>query len=333
MPALSVRHLSVHAGGLALVQDVSFDVAAGERVGLIGESGSGKSLTALAIMGLLGGGLTATGQVLLDEEDLLAATERRRDQLRGDRVTMIFQEPMTALNPTMRIGRQVGEPLREHRGLSRAQADLRAVELLARVEIPEPGRYARLYPHQLSGGQRQRAMLAAALACDPQVIVADEPTTALDVTVQQRVLELMGRLVAEEGSALLLITHDLAVVAQICDRIVTMYGGRVVEVGETSAVLDAPRHPYSQALVATSAAVSVDTDFGDGDLPTIAGTVPAAGRFPAGCPFRDRCPRADDACGETPPLGELDGRLVACWHPVPLGQRPVTGASVVQVEP
>jgi peptide/nickel transport system ATP-binding protein len=272
-------------------------------------------------MGLLGNGLMTTGRVELDGEDLVRASERRRCELRGDRISMIFQEPMTALNPTMRIGAQVGETLRIHRGIGRRAAARAAVELLARVELPEPARYAGLYPHELSGGQRQRVMMAIAISCDPDVILADEPTTALDVTVQRRVLDLLDRLVAEEGCALLLITHDLAVVSEMCDRVLTMYGGRGVESGTTTAMLEAPRHPYTEALLATSAAVSVDGLAPGADLPSIPGFVPGAGHFPSGCPFRARCPHETDACGVMPPLAGLDDHEVACWNPVPAGVR------------
>jgi oligopeptide/dipeptide ABC transporter ATP-binding protein len=317
MALLSVRDLDISSSGLPLVSEVSFDVHAGERVGLIGESGSGKSLTALAVMGLLPAGLTATGRVELAGEDLLSTSERRRCALRGDRIAMIFQEPMTALNPTQRIGRQVGETLRIHRGVGRREAGRAAVDLLARVELPDPVRYADLYPHELSGGQRQRVMMAIAISCDPEVILADEPTTALDVTVQRKVLDLLDRLVAEEGCALMM-THDLAVVSELCDRVLTMYGGRVVESGTTDELLDRPRHPYTAALLATSQAISVDGAEPGVALPSIAGSVPAAGRFPRGCPFRDRCPRQVEACVEVPATTSEGLHAVACWNPVPV---------------
>jgi peptide/nickel transport system ATP-binding protein len=312
-----VRDLSVStAGGLRLLEGVSLDVEKGERVGLIGESGSGKSLTALAVMGLLADGLSATGHVFLRNEDLLTASERRRCQLRGNVVSMIFQEPMTALNPTMHIGKQVGETLRIHRGLGRRAAQRAAVDLLGRVELPDPERCAMMYPHELSGGQRQRVMMAMAISCDPEVVLADEPTTALDVTVQHRVLELLDRLVAEEGCALLLITHDLAVVSEMCDRVVTMYGGRVVEVGPAERMLTSPAHPYTEALLETALAVSLDSPSG-GPLPAIAGSVPAAGAFPSGCPFRDRCARRVDDCEVMPALAGAGAHAVACWRPIP----------------
>jgi oligopeptide/dipeptide ABC transporter ATP-binding protein len=316
MPLLRVRDLSVTSGSLTLVNGVNLEVNAGERVGLIGESGSGKSLTALAISGLLGEGLRASGEVSLDGEDLVAATERRRCEVRGSRIAMVFQEPMSALNPTRRIGDQVGETLRIHQGLSRRSAEKAAVDLLRRVEFADPERYVRMYPHELSGGQRQRVMIASAISCDPEVILADEPTTALDVTVQRRVLDLLDRLVDESGCALLLIAHDLAVVSEVCDRVVTMYGGRVVESGSVAQIIDDPHHPYTKALLATSKALSVaETSLGT-SLPSIPGTVPNAGQFPRGCPFRDRCDRRVEACVEVPPTLVRDTRTLACWNPV-----------------
>jgi oligopeptide/dipeptide ABC transporter ATP-binding protein len=326
MPLLRVEDLDVTSGSLSLVSGVNFEVDAGERVGLIGESGSGKSLTALAIMGLLGEGLSARGKVHFADEDLLAASERRRCELRGNKIAMIFQEPMSALNPTRRIGDQVGETLRIHRHLSRRASEKAAVELLRRVEFTDPERYARMYPHELSGGQRQRAMIASAISCDPDVILADEPTTALDVTVQRRVLDLLDRLVDEEGCALLLIAHDLAVVSEVCDRVVTMYGGRVVESGSVAQIIDEPHHPYTKALLATSKALSVTEAASGADLPSIPGTVPSAGHFPRGCPFRDRCERSTDACGEMPPTLVYDTRTLACWNPVEGNAAMVEGA-------
>lgn len=328
MALLEVEDLGVASSRLTLVSDVTFSVDAGERVGLIGESGSGKSLTALAVAGLLGEGLTSSGRVRFAGEDLLAAGERRRCELRGDRISMIFQEPMTALTPTRRIGDQVGETLRIHRGLGRRAAASAAVDLLERVEFREPARYARMYPHELSGGQRQRVMIAIAISCDPDLILADEPTTALDVTVQRKVLDLLDRLVREEGCALLLIAHDLAVVSEVCDRVVTMYGGRLIESGSVSEIVDDPRHPYTAALLATSRAISVDRPDEGVDLPSIAGTVPAAGHFPDGCPFRDRCERSLDACGVMPPSRTLGTRTLACWNPVgsPFPTIPVLGS-------
>jgi peptide/nickel transport system ATP-binding protein len=309
---LDVRRLTVTVGAVPAVQDVSFTLPRGRRTGLIGESGSGKTLTALAIVGLLPEGIAATGRVLYGEEDLLAAPESRLCALRGDRLAMVFQEPMTALNPVMRVGDQVAEPLRVHRGLSRAAAAREAVRLLERVQVPDAAEKLRAYPHQLSGGQRQRAMIAMAMACSPDLLVADEPTTALDVTVQAQVLALLSRLVDEEDATLLLITHDLPVVDQLCDGVLVMYGGRIVEAGETADVFGRPRHPYTLALLETIP--PLDEELPGGRLRAIPGSVPGLGEFPSGCPFRGRCPRADGACLEMPPLAG-DGHAVACWHP------------------
>jgi len=313
---LELTGVGVTAGPTAIVHDVSFSLAPGERVGLIGESGSGKSLTALAIMGLLPEELSGRGTVRLDGRDLTTMSDRQLGALRGDRLAMVFQEPMTALNPLMRVGRQVAEALRRHRDLSRAEVAARVGQLLARVELPDPAAAGRAYPHQLSGGQRQRVMLAMALACDPAVLICDEPTTALDVTVQARMLALIDRLVAEEGSALLFITHDLAVVSGRCERVLVMYGGHIVEAGPTAAVFALPRHPYTAGLLQASAATTDPSLLdGRGRLPTIPGTVPAAGHFPSGCVFRTRCQRATDVCETVPPLAGA-ARQVACWHPI-----------------
>jgi len=309
---LEVRHLTVTVGGMRAVRGITFALPRGRRTGLIGESGSGKTLTALAIMGLLPEGLTAGGVAMYGAEDLLSLPDSRLCELRGDRLAMVFQEPMTALNPVMPVGAQVAEPLRVHRGLSRRDATLEAARLLERVQIPNAAERLRAYPHQLSGGQRQRAMIAMAIACSPDLLIADEPTTALDVTVQAQVLALLGRLVDEEGATLLLITHDLPVVDQLCDRVLVMYGGWIVEEGETDEVFGRPRHPYTVGLM--DAIPPLDEDLPDGRLRAIAGSVPGLGEFPSGCPFRTRCPRADDACAVMPPLAG-DGHLVACWHP------------------
>ncbi|NIH86221.1 ABC transporter ATP-binding protein [Amycolatopsis granulosa] len=249
---LEVSELSVHAGPSPLVREVSFTVGRGERVGLIGESGSGKSLTASAVMGLLPEGLHATGSAKLGGAELVGASERELSRRRGRDLAMVFQEPMTALNPLMRVGRQVAEPIRLHGGASRSAARRAAVALLEAVQLPDPEQLARAYPHQLSGGQRQRVMLAIALANDPALLICDEPTTALDVTVQAQVLDLILAGVAERDTALLFITHDLAVVAKVCTRVLVMLDGRIVEEGSTSDVLTRPRHEYTKKLLAAS---------------------------------------------------------------------------------
>jgi peptide/nickel transport system ATP-binding protein len=315
---LEVTGLSVDLGHVPVLRDVSFTVDAGERVGLIGESGSGKSVTALAVIGLLPEEMSASGEVRFDGGQLLTASERRMSELRGDRVSMVFQEPMSALNPLMRVGKQVSEVFRIHRGLSRAAARARAVELLGRVGLDDPEHQSRAFPHQLSGGQRQRVMLAMAVACGPALVLADEPTTALDVTVQAQVLAVLRQLVDEEESSLLLISHDLAVVSSLCDRLLVMYGGRIVESGATAELLAAPRHPYTVGLVATSSAVSPDRARDGKALPAIPGTVPELGLFPRGCVFSSRCDRADAHCELLPPQTG-DDHQVACWHPYGYG--------------
>ena len=310
--ALKVHDLSVAVGQVEAVHGVSFTLEQGRRTGLIGESGSGKTVTALAVMGLLPDGLSARGHVDYAGQDLLQMSEARLCRLRGDRLGMVFQEPMSALNPVMRVGHQVAEPLRLHRGLSRARAAEQALELLRRVQIPDPVEKMRAYPFQLSGGQRQRVMIAMAMACSPDLLIADEPTTALDVTVQAQILTLLNRLVDEEGATLLLITHDLPVVGQICDEVMVMYGGYLVEQGPRDDVFDRPRHPYTRGLI--EAIPPLDEELPDRRLRAIPGAVPGLGEFPAGCPFRNRCPRADRLC-ETMPLLTGDGHRVACWHP------------------
>jgi len=303
---LEVRSLGVGVRGLTLVDDVSFSIGRGERVGLIGESGSGKSLTGLSLMGLLPEDLEPTGSVRLAgvSHDVVGASERQLSAVRGRDVAMVFQEPMTALNPTMRVGDQVSEAMLIHRTQpDRAAARRRAVELLDQVRLPDPGNAARAYPHQLSGGQRQRVVLALALANDPALLICDEPTTALDVTVQALVLDLIVTGARARDSALLFITHDLSVVATACERVLVMYGGRIVEAGTVDEVFTRPRHRYTEGLLAASDLAVVDER---GRLATIKGSVPSAGEFPAGCVFRNRCPHATSVCEQTPPWTSRD---------------------------
>jgi oligopeptide/dipeptide ABC transporter ATP-binding protein len=309
-PVLAVDKLRVHTGGLTLVEDVSFAIGAGERVGLIGESGSGKSLTAMSLMGLLPEGLHSEGSITLDGVELVGARQKRFSSLRGRKMAMVFQEPMTALNPTMRIVDQVAEVMLIHRTEpSRADARAAAIRALEQVRLPDPAKIARAYPHQLSGGQQQRVVLAIALANGPELLLCDEPTTALDVTVQAHMLDLISSGVRERGSALLFITHDLAVVATICERVLVMYGGRIVETGSVREVFTNPRHPYTRGLIAAS-----DLEADQPRLVTIPGSVPAAGSFPSGCVFRTRCDLATDQCGETPQWTGGPERGFACWH-------------------
>ena len=315
-PVLTVEGLHVGVRDTGLVHDVSFTIGRGERVGLIGESGSGKSLTGLSLMGLLPEDLHARGSVRLAgvDVDLVGASERELSRVRGRDVAMVFQEPMTALNPTMRIGDQVAESMLLHGTVpDREAARQRAVELLARARVPNPEAAARAYPHQFSGGQRQRVVLAIALANDPSLLICDEPTTALDVTVQKTVLDLIVGGVEDRGAAMLFITHDLGVIANVCERVLVMYGGRIVESGPVLEVFGNPRHRYTEGLLAASDLISSGAHR---HLPTIRGTVPSAGRFPEGCVFSSRCDHATAECSSQPPWTELgEDHGFACFHP------------------
>ncbi|GLY88130.1 ABC transporter ATP-binding protein [Actinoallomurus iriomotensis] len=310
---LRVAGLSVDLPGqdgpVRIIDDVSFDVRAGTTVGLIGETGSGKTMTAMSIIGLLPEDATVTGSIEFEGIDLVTAGQARLRSLRGHEISMIFQDPMASLNPTQRVGRQVGEVLRRS-GVPRAEARSRAVEMLERVGIPEPARRARAYPHELSGGLRQRAMIAMAMIAHPSLVLADEPTTALDVTVQARVLDLLRRLQTEENAAMLLVSHDLRVMSHVAHDLVVMYAGRVAERGAASAVLRRPAHPYTRALVRSVPAVRTKTAIAD-PLP---GTSVTPARRPSGCPFHPRCPIAVDRCRtEIPPLREVaPDRWSAC---------------------
>ena len=315
MSLLEVSQLRVDAREIPVVSEVSLTISAGERVGLIGESGSGKTMAALAIMGLLPEGLTARGSVLLDGVELLGLPERRLSKLRGSRIAMVFQEPMTALDPLMRVGTQITDAIRLHERVTRRAARDRMLQLMGRVGFANAKEQARRFPHQLSGGQRQRIVIAIAIACGPALILADEPTTALDVTVQAQVLALLQDLVRDQGSALLLISHDLAVVSSVCQRIVVMYGGRVVEAAATAELLASPRHPYTDALLRTSQGIGADADTLAGQLPTIPGAVPQLGLFPEGCVFRGRCPFEQERCQHVPEIRGRDHQ-VACWFPL-----------------
>ena len=311
-PLLEVRDLQVWLagrGGAALhaLRGIDLRLDRGECLALIGESGSGKTLTALAVMGLLPDGARATGRIALDGRELLALDEDDWCGLRGRRVAMVFQEPLTALNPLQRVLAQVMEPIRLHRlAPDRASARQRALALLARVGLEE--RQACAYPHQLSGGQRQRALIAMALAAEPELLIADEPTTALDARLRVQVLELLRELVAERGMGLLLISHDLALTARRVDRLLILYGGRVMEQGVAAELLAQPRHPYTQALWAARPRLGAGRDQ---PLHPLKGNVPALAQLGDGCPFAPRCPLATARCAAEPP--RFDGRL-ACWE-------------------
>jgi peptide/nickel transport system ATP-binding protein len=304
-------------GVVRAVDDVSWALGRGEILGLVGESGCGKSVTARSIMGLIP---DPPGQVLgsvrLNGRELVGLPEAEMRRVRGNAISMVFQEPMTSLDPVMRIGRQIAEPLVRHQELGRSAARARAIELLRRVRIPEAGRRADEYPHQLSGGMRQRVMIAMALACRPAVLLADEPTTALDVTIQAQILRLILELRHELGTAIVLITHDLGVIAETADRVVVMYAGRKVEEAPVADLFAQPQHPYTVGLLGSVPKVDRTGLSRRPRLAEIAGTVPALDRAIVGCRFAPRCRLATDLCRrEDPPLEpKRPGHLAACWH-------------------
>ncbi len=313
---LSVRHLTtvfdLPQGPAAAVYDVSFDINRGETLCLVGESGSGKSMTALSILRLVPSpGRIADGEVLFEGCDLLRASEHEMERIRGARIGLVFQEPMSALSPVFSVGEQIVETLLVHkRASSREQAYKLALDLLAQVSVPQPAERMRDYPYQLSGGLRQRVMIALAIACSPSLVIADEPTTALDVTIQAEILELLRDMRKKLGIALLLITHDLGVVAETADRVAVMYAGRIVEEAPVRSLLQDPKHPYTRALLA-----SIPGGIPGTKLEAIPGSVPALGTIPAGCPFTLRCPSRFEPCPiDTPALVDVGiGRRVRCF--------------------
>ncbi|MEQ0232295.1 ABC transporter ATP-binding protein [Klebsiella sp. CN_Kp116] len=319
MSLLKVNRLTVTRGeDIALVDNVSFALEAGEMLGLVGESGSGKTVTCRALMRLLpGDGLRISGgEVVLDGRDILPLSEGQMSAVRGREIGMIFQNPTSHLNPVMTIGEQIAESRRLHFAANRRQAREDALALLRQVGIPDPQNRLNSYPHEFSGGMRQRAMIAVALAPEPRLLIADEPTTALDVTVQMQILRLLSDLRAELGLAVIMITHDLGVVAQTCDRIAVMYGGRLCEVGDKREVLAGPLHPYTRGLIDCQPA----SEGGRGRLTIIDGQPPSADHFPSGCRFHPRCRRADEACLQQPPLHygkDRHSHAVACHHRLP----------------
>ena len=320
MPLLEVTDLRTYfttdAGVAQAVDGVSLQVGTGETLGIVGESGCGKTVTALSVLGLIAtppGEIVVGSSIRFEDEELLEVKPARLREIRGNEISMIFQEPMTSLNPVLTVGHQIQEVLRLHRGLSKRDARATGVALLTEVGIPEPDQRFDAYPHQMSGGMLQRVMIAIALSCEPRLLIADEPTTALDVTIQAQILDLLVSLQRKHGMALLLITHDLGVIAEVCDRVVVMYGGQIVETGTTEEILTRPQHPYTQGLLASLPGI------GDRDvrLNPIPGTVPSAVDWPAGCRFRDRCSFAWERCAEfTPDLLPVDGgsdRSARCW--------------------
>jgi len=315
VPLLEVRDLRVSfftpRGEVRAVDGVSFTIDEGETFGLVGESGCGKSVTALSLLRLLdGNGRIVGGDIVFAGRRLLALSEEEMRSLRGDQIAMVFQEPMTSLNPVFTVGYQIGEVLEVHRGMSRKQARAEAIELLRLVEIPEPERRVDAYPHQLSGGMRQRVMIAMALACRPRLLIADEPTTALDVTIQAQILDLLAHLQEQFGMAVLFVTHDLGIVAERARRVAVMYAGRIVEEAETATLFRNPLHPYTRGLLRSIPRLGMRVR----RLAAIPGSVPDPLALPSGCRFRDRCTYAVARCGEIDPQLEPfgDSRAVAC---------------------
>ncbi|MGI1849900.1 ABC transporter ATP-binding protein [Rhodococcus sp. SJ] len=313
-PLLSVDGLGVEfataSGWTPVLQDVSFDVAAGQLVGLVGESGSGKSVTCSSVLRLLPPrqSRTVAGRIRFQGRDLLTMPSRELEAVRGNDIAMIFQEPMTSLNPVFTVGDQIAEVVRRHRRVNRKAATARAVEVLDLVGIPDAARRIRQYPHEFSGGMRQRVMIAMALACEPKLLIADEPTTALDVTIQAQVLDLIREMAGRFGMGVLFVTHDLGVVADLCTEVVVMYAGQVVERARTEPLYATPRHPYTAGLLR-----SVPDVGGRSELHTIAGSPPPPGSIPVGCRFAPRCPhRADECAGDVPLLAVGDDRTARC---------------------
>ena len=339
-PLLRVDDLKTHFhtrdGVVRAVDGVSFDVMPGQTLAIVGESGCGKSVTAMSILRLLPmpPARIAGGRIEFEGRNLLDKTEPAMRDMRGNLISMIFQEPMTSLNPVLTIGRQIAEVLVLHRGLSEREALAQTVQGLRKVQISDPERRLHQYPHQLSGGMRQRVMIAMALACGPRLLIADEPTTALDVTIQAQILELMRKLGAETGASIILITHDLGVVAEMAQRVVVMYAGRKVEEAGVEALFAHPRHPYTRGLLGSMPHLGQSLTGGDDDAPPqrlveIPGMVPSLKEAMAGCLFAPRCPNASELCGrEVPPMLTYgSGHQAACWHPID-GPKPVPATAV-----
>ncbi len=320
-PLLSIENLitafETDDGRVIAVDDVSVRMGEGTTLGVVGESGCGKSVTALSVLRLIPDppGRILDGRIMYRGENLLEKSEEEMRRIRGKRISMIFQEPMTSLNPVFTVGDQIGETVRLHEGVSKAAARAKAVEMLKLVGIPAPSERVDSYPHQLSGGMRQRVMIAMALACDPDLLIADEPTTALDVTIQAQILELISRLQAERGMGVMLITHDLGVIAETCDEVVVMYAGKVIERAGVEELFECPRHPYTAGLLASIPGIHPMPKGEKPRLPAISGTVPSLLELPGGCRFRTRCERELPQCASKEPKLEDwdgDGHLVAC---------------------
>ena len=319
-PLLSIQNLKVtfqiYEGVVQAVDDVTMDIGAGETVGLVGESGCGKSVTALSILQLLPrGSARIEGRILFEGQNLLDAGESELRSLRGNAISMIFQEPMTSLNPVLTVGRQIEEAIILHQGLCMSDARMKAVEMLRLVQIPAPEARVREYPHRLSGGMRQRAMIAMALSCRPRLLLADEPTTALDVTIQAQILELMENLKEQIGMAILLITHDLGLIAQMASRVIVMYAGQVIEEGPVMDIFHDPLHPYTRGLLGSIPVLGRKFTAGRRQLEEIPGIVPSLFDMPSGCRFNLRCPNRMDVCREkqSPMIQLGPHRRVMCW--------------------
>ncbi|WP_289139119.1 ABC transporter ATP-binding protein [uncultured Brevibacillus sp.] len=315
-PLLEVKQLQTHiktAGGVVkAVNGVDLTVYAGETLGIVGESGCGKSVTSLSVMGLLPKPMAYVerGHILFDGRDITELPEKEMRKLRGNEISMIFQEPMTSLNPVFTIGQQLSEPLRQHTSLNKKQIRTKIIEMLRSVGIPRAEQIIDEYPHQLSGGMRQRAMISLAMLCEPKLLIADEPTTALDVTIQAQILQLMREIKQEKKMSILLITHDLGVVAEMCDRVVVMYAGQVVENADVRTIFNSPKHPYTRGLLASMP----NSNERKGELKSIPGSVPRPDELPQGCTFAPRCPQAVEKCWqERPPLLSLTHQFCRCW--------------------
>jgi peptide/nickel transport system ATP-binding protein/oligopeptide transport system ATP-binding protein len=332
-PLLEIKGLKTHFftedGTVKAVDGVTFEVGHGETLGVVGESGCGKSITSLSVMRLIERpGKIVEGEILLNGENLLTRSDEEMQDIRGDQVSMIFQEPMTSLNPVFTCGDQISEAVQQHTGASSREGWDRAVEMLGLVGIPDPQRRAKEYPHQLSGGMRQRVMIAMALSTNPDLLIADEPTTALDVTIQAQILELMRSLREKNRMAIMLITHDLGVVAEMADQVVVMYAGKVVERGDVRTIFGIPHHPYTQGLLHSIPRL----DERVGRLEVIKGTVPSPYNLPTGCLFKRRCPRRMPVCDVAPPYRVVtDGHLSRCWL-TPAGEEPEVGADAPAAE-
>jgi peptide/nickel transport system ATP-binding protein len=316
---LELDDLRVRIDGREIIHIDRLELEPGTRLGLVGESGSGKTMTATAIAGLLPDEAKVSGSVRFAGRELLTMDDRQLSEIRGRKIGFVFQDPARSLNPMMRIGRQVSEAIRLHTGLNKAAVADKVVELLELVQLPEPSALVRRYPHQLSGGQQQRVMIAAAIAADPELLIADEPTTALDVTVQEEILRLLISLSEQRKMSVLFVSHDLGVIRFVCDRVAVIYGGHVVETGSVEDVIANPKHRYTNALLAANPGMPKEDNFSayiGQRLQTIPGSVPAVGNFPSGCRFRNRCTYATESCTATPePVTVGSDHRYSCWNP------------------